>query len=164
MTAIPSLTAGSEPSAAQWQTLLPVGTVKTANENRISTSTMASDAVLRADYNTSATYRIHALIVHNSSSAADFKFQIADSGACSLIRLSVLAVVVGGTTPTLVEGTNGTVFTGEGAGADRSMWMTGLCITTGTPGALIVQWAQNTLTASTTSVQAGSFISLTQVA
>lgn len=164
MTAFPSFTAASDPSAAEWQTLLPVGTVKTSTENRSSNSTMTSDAVLRADYKTNATYEISGLIIHNSNSTADFKFQIADSGSATLIYLSVLAVAVGGSTEIKQEGTNGTVFTGEGASANRSMWIRGTCVVGGTPGALIVQWAQNTSNASTTSVVAGSFFIMRQVA
>lgn len=164
MTALPAFTAGSEPSAAEWQTLLPVGTVKTSTENRSSTSTMTSDAVLRADYKTNATYIIDGLIIHSSNSTADFKFQIADSGSATLIYLSVLGVAASGSTEIKQEGTNGTVFTGEGASANRALWIRGSAVIGGTSGALIVQWAQNTSNASTTSVVAGSYFIMRQVA
>jgi len=164
VTALITFSPGDDPTAAQWQTLRSIGAVKTANENRISTSTMADDAALRADYNTNATYRMSGLIIHNSSTAADFKFQIADTGSVTLAKFSVLGVAVGGSTEIKQEGGIGFGFTGEGAGADRSLWITGVVIVGGTPGALKIQWAQNTSTASTTSVQAASFLILDQVA
>jgi len=164
MTAMPSLSSLDKPTAAQWQTFLPVGAVKTSTENRSSTSTMASDAVLRADYKTNATYEISGLIIHSSNSTADFKFQIADSGSASLIYLSVLGVTSGGSTEIKQEGTNGTVFTSEGASANRSLWIRGSAVIGSTSGALIVQWAQNTSNPSTTSVVAGSFFIMRQVA
>jgi len=164
MTAMPSFDPDEIPSSDQWKVLLPVGAVKTSTENRSSTSTLTSDAVLRADYKTNATYEISGLIIHSSNSTADFKFQIADSGSATLIYLSVLGVVVGGSTEIKQEGTNGTVFTSEGASANRSLWIRGSAVIGGTSGALIVQWAQNTSNASTTSVVAGSFFIMRQVA
>jgi hypothetical protein len=164
MTAIPAFTAASKPSAAEWKTLLPVGTVKTADEFRSLTTTMASDAVLRADYNTNATYIVDGYIVQNSNSTADFKFQIADTGSVTLLKLSVLGVAVGGSTEIKQQGTAGTVFTSEGASADRALWIRGLCVVGGTSGALVVQWAQNTSNSSSTAVSAGSYFILRQVA
>lgn len=164
MTAFPSFNAGTEPTAAQWQTFLPVGTVKTSAENRSSSTTLTSDAVLRADYQTNATYVIQGLIVHNSNSTADFKFQIADSGSVTSLRLSVLAIPQGGSALTIQEGTNGTVFTGEGASADRAMWISGSCVVGATSGALIVQWAQRVSDPSSTAVAAGSYFIMRQVA
>lgn len=164
MTAMPAFNAGDDPTAAQWQTLLPIGKVKTSGENRTSTSTLTDDAVLRADYNTNATYRITGLIVHNSNATANFKFQIADTGSVTFSRLSVLAVAAGGSTEIKQEGSIATVYTGAGASTDRAMWISGVVIVGVTPGALKVTWAQNTSNASTTSVQAGSFFILDQVA
>ena len=164
MTAMPSFDPDEIPSSDQWKVLLPVGAVKTTTENRSSTSTLTSDAVLRADYKTNATYEISGLIIHSSNSTADFKFQIADSGSASLIYLSVLGVTSGGSTEIKQEGTNGTVFTSEGASANRSLWIRGSAVIGSTSGALIVQWAQNTSNPSTTSVVAGSFFIMRQVA
>jgi hypothetical protein len=164
LTALISFGAGDEPSASGWGTLVPIGAVKTSTENRSSNTTMTSDAVLRADYTTNATYTIDGLIIHSSNSTADFKWQVADSGSATLIYLSVLGVTSGGSTEIKQEGTNGTVFTGEGASANRSMWVTGTVVVGGTPGALIVQWAQKVSDPSTTSVVAGSHFILRQVA
>lgn len=165
MTAFPSFNAGTEPTAAQWKTLLPVGTFKSTGENRNNNTTLTDDAVLRADFgNTNCNYLVLARIIHNSSATADFKMQFADtSGGGTTMSFTATGIPLAQTTLQTSEGGLGTVLFYEGGGANRAVIIVGVLSVGTNTGAIKVQWAQNTSDASFTAVAAGSFLRLEQM-
>jgi hypothetical protein len=166
MTAFPSFNAGTVPTAAQWQTLKPIGTYKSTGENRNNTTTFADDAVLRADFgNTNCNYLVLARIIHNSSATADFKFQFADtSGGGTTMSFTATGIPLTLTTLQNSEGGLGTAMLYEGGGANRAVIVVGVLSVGTNTGAIKLQWAQNTSDASFTAVAAGSFLRLEQMA
>lgn len=140
---------------------LPSAVVKALDETVNNSAVMQADDELRLVFPRNRLFVIRASIIHNSNSTADFKFQFTETtgsvGATG--AFDVIAIPAGGAALTIQSGTLGTVFTGEGAGADRAMVVQGWVLLGGTnDGTLKVEWAQNTANPSNTVVKAGSWL------
>lgn len=101
-------------------------------------------------------------LFYDSSTVADLQIQwFAPAGASMLwgaVGLdTALAVRMSAGLPSAAP----SAFGGAGAGAIRQISLSGVITTGGTAGSLVLQWAQNTLEATNTNMQPGSFGVLT---
>lgn len=162
--AVPTLLAGEIPDASKWSDILEFlgfGVVKAVSENLSSNAALQDDDELRLSMVANRLYAVTASFIQNSNSTADFKFSFVETSSGGVDGyFDVVAIPSGGTALTIQSGTFGTVFTGEGASANRAMLVTGWISVGANSGDVLVQWAQNTSNASTTSMIADSYLTL----
>jgi hypothetical protein len=162
VTALPTFNAGTEPTAAQWQTLLPIVARKTSDQTVNNSNTLVNDTQLFISVAASAVYRVEMHVVWNSNSTADWSWAFsAPSGAQGWY--TNLAPPAAGTIPyTGALGWTNPVGASEGQGADVYSRFSGNLITTSS-GTLQFKWAQNTANASNTIVRLASMLVAWQV-
>ena len=167
--AVPTLLAGELPDSDKWASILSFlgyGVIKAANETVNNSTTLQADDELLLTFSRNCIHVVRASIIHNSNSTADFKFRFNETTGSvgATAAFDVIAIPAGGAGLTIQSGTVGTVFTGEGAGADRAMVVQGWISLGGTNnGTLKVEWAQNTADASNTQVKANSWLELRRI-
>lgn len=129
---------------------------KLSDETVTSSTALQDDDDLQLQLEASSVYRFRMYLRVNATSASDFKAKFSlPSGA--VLTAVVDTVVVAGSAFTLVDIDETTTFTSEGAGARRPVVIDGVIVTSSTPGAAKLQWAQNASGSPGTQVQAGSF-------
>lgn len=159
--------AGSKLRASVLNALLaermPITARKTANETIISNSTLQNDDELFVAVEASCVYHMELRLSYTSALAPDLKlgwtyptgttirWSGVDSDTAGALRIT------GNLTETSVPAICG-------SGGDLCADYTGVVITGVTAGTLTLQWAQNTLTASNSTVYAGSFLTIKRVA
>jgi hypothetical protein len=162
MTAMPSLSAGTTPTAAQWQTLLPAFVRKTSDQTVNNSNVLVNDSQLVVSVSAGAVYRMSLLALQNSGATPGFKFAFTmPAGAtflngyfdCGSSQANRQFAVVG------AGGTGGVT----GAAADSVVKVEATILIGGTAGSVQFQWCQSTANASNTIVRAGSSLLLTQV-
>lgn len=164
MTAIPPFTAGSEPTAGGWQTLLPVFARKTSDQTIISNATFQNDNALFVPVAANAVYDCHLHFIFNSGATPALKTQF--TGPVGATMSSWTFFLPNGSSQSIqgvasaAAGVSGITCTGSDQPGDY--W--GLLITGANAGTFQLQWAQNTSTGTNTILRAGSFLSMRQVA
>lgn len=157
-TPMPTFPAGHEPSAGEYQALLPLRAKKTVDENLASSTTLQNDdALFLSTMDPNGIYEILGYLLIKASSGTNgamktsfslpagadasnwiFELQAASRGPAA-------SGVVGGIT--LATTNSILTFRGE-------------LVMGGTAGTLQLQWAQNSSNAATSTVSAGSFLLL----
>jgi hypothetical protein len=133
---------------------------KDKTETRISTSSFATDAKLFFAAEASSNYAFRCMVFFDTAAAADFKFQlIGPSGATT--RYMWEALPPGAAAYSNIGGN--TAFSSSqsvlGAGTSGGyVQINGVVYSGTTAGEVALQWAQDTLTASNTSVLKGSYL------
>jgi hypothetical protein len=167
MTAMPTLSAGQDPTAAQWQTLLPIKAVKSIDETVNNSATLQNDDALVLAVNSTATYEVSGIIRYNSGTTPDIKFAWTAPASATFfwecIGLDTGASGVTGTVSRQALAIGDTVGIG-GTGNDLAASIKGILTVASTAGNLQLQWAQNTANASNTIVRANSYIVARQIA
>jgi hypothetical protein len=161
-TAVPA--AGAKLRASVLSSLVtevrPVTVYKTANETVNNSTTLQDDDQLLISVEANVTYDFEAEIIYNSGTTPDFKF--AWTYPAGLTMFYAVYAAGGGTFLGYYETEVNTPVL-DGAGAAVGVLLKGTVIVAATAGTLQLQWAQNTLTAANTVVQAGSYIRLRRI-
>ena len=168
MTALPTFNAGTEPTAGQLQTLLPILARRTTDSSPVNNSTtLVNDSVLFWPLTANVTYDFRIVILYTSNATANFKFAFTFPAGCRL-DFGFVGLLLGGTNTVdsraaINIASAGTVSIAGGA-APEAVHINGTLSVGGTAGNLQLQFAQNTANASNTVVNAGSSGTLRQVA
>lgn len=142
---------------------MPITARKTSNETIISNSTLQNDDELFVPVEASCEYHMELRISYTSGTTPDLKlgwtyptgttirWSGVDSDTAGSIRI----------TGNLLETSVPAIC---GSGADLQAAYTGMVVVGVNAGTLQLQWAQNTLTASNSTVYAGSFLTIKRTA
>lgn len=178
MTALPTLAAGTEPTAAQWQTLLPLFARKASDQSVTSSTTLVNDNDLLVSVAASAVYELSLLLIGinaGGSSAGDLKYAFTQptGSSCSYaqagphvnwppavatdfeIEWAARSADTGSPTTTTAIGLTTTAF---------GVHIKGILVVGANAGTFRLQWAQNSSNASSSTLKAGSYMRLQQVA
>jgi hypothetical protein len=151
------------------QSMLPQFAWKTSDDSTISDTTLSADPDLTLTVESDARYEMEAVIRYTSPVAADFKFAFTvPAGATgSFVYQGIQTGSAAGAYADDQHGVGTTITAtpavGGGAAINEAVSIHGQFTTAGTSGSLTFTWAQNTSTASNTTVQADSFIKLTRM-
>lgn len=165
LTTLPS--AGSKLRASVFAALMaermPITARKTANETIISNSTLQNDDELFVAVEASCTYHMELRISCTSGITPDLKIGWTYPTGTTIRWSGVDADTAGAVriAGNLLETSVPAIV---GSGGDVAVFYTGMVITGVNAGTLQLQWAQNTLTASNSTVYAGSFLTIKRVA
>ena len=169
MTALPTFNAGTEPTAASWQTLLPILARRTTDGASVNNSTtLVNDAVLIWTLsNTNVVYDFQLRMGFTSNTTANWKYAFTFPAGCRF-DFSHVTYNLGGAANTadlrsFVNYTSGTAISVSGAGSDTSYVISGTLAVASTTGSLQLQYAQNTANVSNSFTRAGSVGILRQV-
>lgn len=155
-------------TGANWIPATAIQAVKTAAQVVNNSTALVNDIALAVALPAANTeYAIEGFLNYNSSTTADFKFALT-APAGSTARYMGLGVVVGGTTTGdgnyAVASTGGSLsFGGAGVGTDMGLTISGGVVTAGTTGFLTLQWAQNALDPTNTTVTIRSWLRATAI-
>lgn len=155
-----TILAGDEPTASQLNDAYPLFVRKTADETLSSTATVQNDDELLMAVPASTTYHFKLWLIINSGTTPDFKFGWSVPAGTTMswsvqegAPATLAAALQGPFTAASVPPINGVA-------ADQIVIAEGLVIVSTTPGTMRLQWAQNTSTASNTSVKTNSWLRL----
>lgn len=160
MTALPSFNAGTEPTAGQMQTLLPIKALKALDQTVNNTATLANDNALSVAVVASAIYKFETHIRYSTNTTANLKLVF--TFPAGLTMKYDLIGKGNGTTVLDIFPSDQTTLQGV-SGNGTVCRMAGTITVAGTAGTLQLQWAQNVANVSNTVVQAGSHLILTQI-
>lgn len=164
MTALPTFLAGQEPTAGQWQTLLPLFARKTSDQTVNNSATFQNDNAIFVSVAANAVYDCHFHFIFNSGATPSLKTQFtAPSGATMTNWTFFLPNGSGVAVESIANtaaGVNGITCNGTDLPGDYF----GLLITGANAGTFQLQWAQTTANASNTILRATSYLILRQVA
>lgn len=160
MAALPTFNAGTEPTAGQLQTLLPIKAIKGSDQTVNNSATLVNDSALFASVAANAIYRFEMHLRYSTNTTANLKLAYTFPAGLTMKNdligkgsgTSVLDIFAG-------DQTAQWLISGNGA-ASR---LTGTITVSSTPGTWQLQWAQQTANVSNTIVQAGSYLLLTQI-
>jgi hypothetical protein len=157
-TPMPTFPAGHEPSAGEYQALLPLRAKKTADQTLASNTTLQNDTALYTstmDPNGVYEVLLYALIKSNSGTNGGLKtsFSLPGSADFSNAIFELQAASRG-------PAANGTVSGITLATTNSILTIRGELVMGGSAGTLQFQWAQNSSNAATSVVSAGSFLLL----
>lgn len=168
MSTYPVIVAGMNLTSALLQAMLPQQAYKSGDQSVTSSVTLVNDSALVVPVAANAVYEVEAHVYYTGGThnASDFKYNFTyPSGATSA------SVRYLGLTPAALAVQYGTVILG-GAGAFGTngtsniltvdLWFT--LATSLTAGNLQLQWAQNTSSATATTVKAGSLLKARRIA
>jgi hypothetical protein len=167
----PVFVAGDIPTAAQVNNWM-VNTAfvyKTANEALTASTTLQDDNHLVLPVDASYTYIVDMVIVYDSPTAADLKWQlVGPAGATLNAWEGGLTVAAVDTTNTRIDYTglstnNSNTHAGIGVGNPVVILCHGVLVNSSTAGTLKLQWAQ-VAASGTTTVYTGSYLRLVRVA
>lgn len=171
MAVLSGIQAGARITAAMLRGVAPLAAYKTVNTTMTSSTTYTSDPELllpNVPANAVLLYVASILYSSGTASSSDFKYQMINSaGGGSWEYQSIGYNGAGATTTTTVAKTAGggvALSSGPTAGAAMSALSIGTFIAGSVGGPVKFQWAQNTSSASTTTLYAGSFLMAWQVA
>jgi hypothetical protein len=165
---VPTWVPGQVLSASDVNTwFVPLAVVKGADTARTTTTTLANDPDLVLAVAATSTYRFECWVRYTAAAGGDLKFQwTAPAGAA--LKYSSLHNEGGGTgfnNSDVVYALPDVVFIiGAGTGSERAFHMFGTLNIAGTAGNLQFQWAQNTSSASATTVKQYSRLVLERIA
>lgn len=151
-------------TGAKWLPATPIQAVKTANQIISNSTAFANDLQLVVPIPTiNSTYAIEATIAYLSTAVADIKFQFTVP-AGSGFNFGGYGAAVGGALTGDANFAWATNVIYGGSGSDMIAMLQGTLIAGGTAGSLQLQWAQNTLEVSNTTVFMRSWLRLTAIA
>jgi hypothetical protein len=167
--ALPTFTAGHEPSADEFAYLVPQVASKTANETVTNSATLQNDDALFLPVLATVDYALDAFVIFTSGGTPDFKFGwTTPTGAALRVTYTTysLASPVGTQlvdSRTTIDTASAAVPGGGTTFTTQSAWIVihGVYLAGGNAGTLQFQWAQNTADASNTTVYDGSWLRLT---
>lgn len=161
MTALPTLNAGTEPTAAQWQTLLPIKAIKGADQIVNNSAALANDSALFIPVNVSTTYDFQLRLIYNSGATPGFKFHFTfPVGGTASYTVHCLS----GGTYKLFQNNDASTPSADGTGADLNIVVLGEIFIGANAGNVTLQWAQAVANASNTIVRANSAFKARQIA
>ncbi len=168
-TRYPTITAGDRATADLLNSMLPLFAYKDANTARTSTTTLADDPDLVIAVEAVAIYKLTASLRVLGAAAGDFKMQFntpgaTGSGSWGAYMLSLAAATVDDTKNSIRTTMDnprsiGTVSTSSG----QAILIQGL-VRTSTAGNFTLSWAQDTSSATATTLEADSWVELKRVA
>ena len=140
---------------------------KTATESVTNSTTLQNDDELFVTLEASTTYQVDLVMLYDGAAAGDFKVGFTGPTAATLQGVVVGITPAGATsgddvTAYAVLGTANN-FGAVGTGTTLGMHFSGLLRTSTTVGALTVQWAQITASATATRVFADSYLALRRI-
>lgn len=149
-------------TGAKWIPFTSIQAVKTANQIVNNSTAFVNDAALAVTAPAASTvYAFEATIGYLSTTVADIKFQLSvPVGAAYNITGAGLATGAAGVTGDMNAAWSSTTLAFGGGGADTAVMLSGLVSVAATTGTVTLQWAQNTLEATNTTVYARSWIRL----
>lgn len=155
--------AGDLPTAGELNDGVPRIVYKSVDETIISNSTMQNDDELLLTVAASTKYEFELYMAYNSGTTPDLKIGwTLPTGATNLWHVDYFD-----TAAAAQKGQSSTVpttgFAVGGFGSDLYAVFAGTLNISTTAGTMQVQWAQNTLTASNSTVRAGSFLRLQKI-
>jgi hypothetical protein len=155
--------AGDNPTAAEFNDLVPRYAYKTSDETIISNSTLQNDDFLALTVAASTKYEFELYMAYNTGTTPDLKIGwTLPTGATNAYHVDYFD-----TAAASQKGQSSTVpttgFAVGGFGSDLYAVFAGTISVSTTAGTMQIQWAQNTLTASNSTVRAGSFLRLQKI-
>lgn len=169
---LPTFNAGTVPTAADWQTLLPIRVKKTVDQTIASSATLTNDTALVSPTLVSgAEYEVNTLLIYTAGAAASvngIKFGWTAPASSTLDWVPYSKIDTDGTSTNsplwiIYRSLTDTIFSGGAGTAACCAHIYGY-LTVGTAGVLQFQWAQNTSNATGTVVKANSRMTLRRTA
>jgi hypothetical protein len=158
--ALPTFNAGTEPTAGQLQTLLPIKAVKPADQTVNNSNVLVNDNALVLPVNANAIYDFQLRLVYSSGATPAFKFHFTlPSGG----TMSYTTNVLSGGAFKLFANNDASTPTADGTGADSPILLVGEIFIAGTSGNVTLQWAQFNANASNTIVRSNSVFKARQI-
>lgn len=145
----------------QW--LAPNASFKTSDQTVTSSTALVNDTALVVPVLANAIYEVKCLVIYTALNGGDLKWTwTVPAGAALLYQaLHNEGGATGLGNSSLVNSQALVGFAvGQGAGTNTGVGMQGSIVVGSTPGNLQLQWAQNTSSATSTTVRTGSYISL----
>lgn len=164
MAALPTFNAGTEPTAAQWQTLLPPFARKTSDQTVNNNATFQNDNALFVSVAANAVYDCHLHFIFNSGATPSLKTQFTAPVGATMTNWTFLLPNGSGVAVESIASPAAGVAGITCNGTDLPGEYLGLLVMGANAGTFQLQWAQNTANASNTILRAGSFLSMRQVA
>ncbi|MFF2331860.1 MULTISPECIES: hypothetical protein [unclassified Streptomyces] len=166
----PPVLAGDLITASLLTSLMPLEALKTADESRASSATMANDAELSIPVVANAKYQVQGYLIYSQNLAASATTGI-KIGWSAPTGASLLWTSGGTDGPTSLTGqdvTSQTIAATRSLPSNLGTFMTGIpfgtLTTVGAAGTFTLQWAQVASNATPTIVRASSWIRLRRVA
>jgi hypothetical protein len=162
MGTFPSFPAGHIPDEDEYGALLDLEIIKPSDEPRTSTTTLANDSALTlTTMVASATYDFYGHIVYSCAASGGTPGMKTNFTAPSGATMTNFCFILNGS---IGISANGTV-NGVSPGSTSSQYMgfRGTLVMSTTTGAFTFQWAQNTSSASATTIKAGSYLLLHRI-
>lgn len=168
-TQFPAWAAGQKITAALLLQMLPYYAFKPGATNVTSSTAVADDPDLQIPLTATGTFLLDGLILYSGAATGtgDLKMQMAYTGTLSSSNWTPMGVGI-------TSATASVNFFGPAFGSPQSVGSDGTSITmaarlggymvSSTTGTAKLQWAQNTSSGTATTVRAGSWMTLTQVA
>ena len=160
--AVPTWVPGQVLAAADvnnW--FVPLVAYKTSNQSVTSSTTLVNDNALSLAVAANAVYRMELGMTYTADTAGDIKIAWTTPASSTIAQ----AVCMGLSTTAATSSDDFTVgassappFGGIGAGSPAATLYIFIFTTAGTAGTLQLQWAQNTSSATATTVQTGSYL------
>lgn len=142
---------------------MPITARKATNETIISNATLQNDDELFVAVEASCTYHMELRLSYTSGATPDLKIGFTYPTSTT-IRWSGVDSDAAGSVRITGNLTETSVPVICGSGGDLQASYTGMVVVGANAGTLQLQWAQNTLTASNSTVYAGSFLTIKRVA
>lgn len=140
--------------------LRPLSVLKTADETVNNSTTMQNDDQLLISVEANITYDFFLRLIVNTNATADFKMQFTGPAGATMSTQAYTGSNPDTAASALQGPTNNltTVAAFSGVAADQVLIIQGFLAVSATAGTLQLQWAQNTLNVSNTSVKANSYM------
>ena len=163
----PSIPAGTQPTSLLLQRMLPLIAEKASDQPLTSSTTLASDSALLVPLEASAKYDVELKLYYTggTTGSSDLKFAwTVPSG--TTITGSALAISnpLGVALLYYTQATASVFSASNGTGNPFGIRVWGTVVTSSTTGNLQLTWAQNTSSATATTVKAGSLLTARRIA
>jgi hypothetical protein len=163
---IPTWSVGQVLAAADVNSwFVPLFVSKPANTSRTSNVTLANDPDLVLPVAAGATYQFNGMLDYEADVTGDLRFTLVAPAASTL--LFGFSGFTGADNATFnggnASGGTGLIIGGGGAGVARSVFISGVLITTSTAGNLTLQWAQSVSSGTATIMHANSYLTARRV-
>lgn len=151
-------------TGSKWIPCTPISAFKTAAQTVNNSTALVNDTALFVTLPAINTnYAIECYIAYNSTIVADIKFDFAFTGTTTQTTFAgpagATTIAAGGVGDGNWDASPfGTVLQVGGAAGPAGCLLTGGILVSGTAGVLTLRWAQNTLDATNTQVQEGSWL------
>lgn len=173
MASLPTFNAGTEPTASQWQTLLPVFVRKLSDQTVTSSTTLVNDtALVTPTLAANTTWDLDMFLIYTAGGAAStngIKFGFSGPSGAVLDWVPYSKIDTDGTQTAAAvwlirRSITDTIPSGGSGTTNMCAHIRGVLKLSTTAGVLQFQWAQNTSNATGTVVKGASSMTLRQVA